>query len=430
MSPFKILVLLSLILLFRPKTVWAQSAEAESPATMKQALRVYVDCNSCDRDYIRKEIPFVNYVRDRHDAQVHILITTQPTGSGGTEYTLTLLGKQNFKNVNDTLKYVSQKAAAFDEIRKGLVRMLKLGLVRYVNHTPVASDISVEYISQATTEKVKDKWNNWVYGISANTFANGQKSTNSTSVYGRIFANHVTTDWKIRISASGNYSENNFEINDSTTISSYSRSKNLRASVVKSLGQHWSAALFASFMTSTYKNIKQRLQISPAIEYSIFPYSESTRRELRIEYGLRESAVLYQEKTIYYKTTDLLTRHYLSVSVSFKQTWGSANASFDASQYLHDLSKNRLQLFSSLQLRLFSGFSLNLFGNISRIRDQLGLPLAGASQEEVLLRRRELATTYSYFVSFGVSYTFGSIYSNIVNPRFGNGGRQSFYISM
>jgi len=291
MMPLRILLVLLLVLIFQKETVSAQTVPPDSQMVMKQALRVYLDCNYCDRDYIRTEIPFVNYVRDRHDAQVHILITTQSTGSGGTEYTLTLLGKQNFSNVNDTLKYVTEKTATSDEIRKGLVRTLKLGLMRYVIHTPVADNISVQYQSQATTAKVKDKWNNWVYGISANTFANGQKSTNSTSVYGRVYANHVTADWKIRLSASGNYSENNFEFNDTTTISSYSRSKNLQASVIKSLGEHWSAALFANYRTSIYSNIKQRVQISSAIEYSIFPYSESTRRELRIEYGLSERAV-------------------------------------------------------------------------------------------------------------------------------------------
>ena len=41
------------------------------------------------------------------------------------------------------------------------------------------------------------------------------------------------------------------------------------------------------------------------------------------------------------------------------------------------------------------------------------------TDEEILLRQRELATSFQYFVSLGVSYTFGSIFSNVVNPRFG-----------
>ena len=37
---------------------------------------------------------------------------------------------------------------------------------------------------------------------------------------------------------------------------------------------------------------------------------------------------------------------------------------------------------------------------------------------DVLLRRRALLTGFQYFTHFGVSYTFGSIYNNVVNPRF------------
>ena len=55
----------------------------------------------------------------------------------------------------------------------------------------------------------------------------------------------------------------------------------------------------------------------------------------------------------------------------------------------------------------------------SRIRDQLFLPLRGATPEEVLLRLRRLQSGYEYGFRFGLTYTFGSIFSSIVNPRFG-----------
>jgi len=50
----------------------------------------------------------------------------------------------------------------------------------------------------------------------------------------------------------------------------------------------------------------------------------------------------------------------------------------------------------------------------------LSLVKGGASREEILLKRKELATQFRYFTYFGLSYTFGSIYNNVVNPRFGN----------
>ena len=57
--------------------------------------------------------------------------------------------------------------------------------------------------------------------------------------------------------------------------------------------------------------------------------------------------------------------------------------------------------------------------NASRIRDQLSLPRRGATQEEILLELRELQSGYEYAFEFGLTYTFGSIFSAVVNPRFG-----------
>ena len=55
-----------------------------------------------------------------------------------------------------------------------------------------------------------------------------------------------------------------------------------------------------------------------------------------------------------------------------------------------------------------------------RINDQISLKKENASQEEILLRLRQLATGYSYFLSFGINYRFGSIFNSVVNPRMNN----------
>jgi len=46
---------------------------------------------------------------------------------------------------------------------------------------------------------------------------------------------------------------------------------------------------------------------------------------------------------------------------------------------------------------------------------------AEVSLDDLLLQRKELATSYNYAVSVGFSCSFGSVYSNVVNPRFGGG---------
>ena len=78
-------------------------------------------------------------------------------------------------------------------------------------------------------------------------------------------------------------------------------------------------------------------------------------------------------------------------------------------------------------MRLFKGFSFNVFAEYTKIKDQIALRKGAASIEEVLLRLRQLATDYSYYYGFGISYSFGSIFDNIVNPRFSGGGFFFFF---
>jgi hypothetical protein len=73
----------------------------------------------------------------------------------------------------------------------------------------------------------------------------------------------------------------------------------------------------------------------------------------------------------------------------------------------------------SLSIRLVKGLNLTLRGNYQQIRDQLNLPLGDYTLDEILLTRKELQTDYEYSFSVGIRFTFGSVYSNVVNPRFG-----------
>ncbi|MDY0198748.1 MAG: hypothetical protein RBR68_13130, partial [Tenuifilaceae bacterium] len=110
----------------------------------------------------------------------------------------------------------------------------------------------------------------------------------------------------------------------------------------------------------------------------------------------------------------------LGVAAQFKEKWGSINISLQGSNYFHNPKFNRLSLQSTLNLRIFKGFSLSLQGGVTMIHDQLNLPKGEVSSEDVLLRRRQLASQYDFWGSIGFNYSFGSIYNNVVNPRFGN----------
>lgn len=399
---------------------FGQSQQVNIEELKKSAPKIYVDCDWCDIEYIKTEITFVNYVRDRKEAQVHILITTQSTGSGGQEYTLTFIGQLDYAGQDDVLKYYSNKTDTDDEIRKGMAQTLKVGLMRYVAKTPISKRISINFLDQVKPTSVIDKWNFWVFSLSARGYFNGQKSIIYNSIYGNFSANRITPELKIRTSVSVSHYFNKFDI-DGESIESTLSSQSFSGLVVKSLGEHWSIGAYLSLSSSTYSNIQFSLRPAPAVEFDLFPYSQSTRRQLRFLYKLSFCGVKYREETIYLKTRENLWKEDLSVTLELKEKWGTISTTLEGSHYFHDFSKYHVNLYGEISIRLFKGLSFEIFGSGSRIHDQLSLPKMGASYEDILLMRKQLATSYEYYFSVGLSYTFGSIYSNVVNPRFGSG---------
>jgi hypothetical protein len=408
-----------LLLLSINSIPYSQEAEIGSDTLRSAAPSVYIDCSNCDLDYFRTEITFINYVRDRKSADIDVLISQQYTGSGGTEYTVSFIGQGKFEGIDDTLKYISSELDTQESIRKGLARVLGQGLVRYVARTPIGEKLFIEYVKPSESKQVVDKWNYWVFAIELDTWFNGEKSYHTMNINGDVSARRVTEKTKTILDIWGSYSESRYDYADYKAFS-LSRSKGVDGSIYWSLGEHWSAGYAGEIYSSIYNNKKIQLWYSPGIEYNFFPYSQSTRRILRLTYRAGFTYVRYEEETIFNKMREMLLSEKLGISLGLVQPWGSINTSLYGSHYFYDFRKNRLELYTQLSLKLFKGVSVNLSGDISRVHDQLGLRKAGASEEEVLLRRRELATSYSYWASFGVSYTFGSIYNNIVNPRFGN----------
>ncbi len=416
-------VTLFLLSLAVPYALVGQSAPQQADtldALKRDALKVYLDCQRCDNDYIRTEITYINYVRDRKEAQVHILVTDMPTASGGREYTFNFIGQLEFAGKHDTLTYVSYEQDTDDIIRAGIVRTLKLGLTSYVARTPLADQIEISFKQKLKPTDVIDKWDSWVFRTSLNSYLNAEAKRNYLSLNGSISANRITPELKIRLSLSGNYNEENYIIDDTTTYSRFRHSAYSYGLVVKSISEHWSIGVLGRANSSSYSNIRQQLILSPAIEYNIFPYSESTRRELRFLYTISHNPVEYIDTTIFYKTSESLLSESLEISLEMKEPWGSVEVSLEISHYFHDFRRYRVELDGDLELRLFKGLSLDLFGSISRINDQLSLLKRNFTTEEILMGTGQLATDFEYWGRIGLSYTFGSIYSNVVNPRFGD----------
>jgi hypothetical protein len=418
------LVTTSLLLAVR---VIAQDKQEASDTLRRLAPKIYIDCKACwqdDLDYFRTELTFVNFVRDRKQADVHIIITTQATGSGGIEVTIEFIGQGKYKQMVDTLKFFTKESDTDDMTRRAAVRTLKMGLMRYVAKTPLAEHVAIDYTKPSEPMAVADKWNYWVFEIDAGGWLDGEKSIRNLNVWGGVEARRVTQESKVKLDYSGSYRDKKIEYEDEDgnhqEVLTIWRSKEFRASFIKSLGPHWSIGIAGSAWSSTFQNTKINVVEANGLEYNLFPYELSTQRELRFEYWGGINYVDYEDITLYDKASEWLASEKLSVTLKLIRPWGTVETSLAGAHYFHDFRRNRLELSNDLSLRLFEGFSLNVSGWISYLHDQLYLPKEGLTEEEALSERRARETNYDYWVNFSISYTFGSIYNNIVNPRFGD----------
>ncbi len=387
-------------------------------ATRDAAPLIYFDCNRCDFAHIRREITFVNYVRDPGLAQVHVLVTDQPTG-GGRLYTLKFIGRGSYAGVDNTLTYATRQTDTAAQERDGLTRMLQLGLVPYVARTPLAPQVHLSFREprEASAAPQSDPWRNWTFEI----YGGGNFSTESTqnawnARYG-FYANRVTEDWKIRLRPYFNNNARNIQRQDGPDIRIDLKRHGFESYVIRSLGDHFGAGLFAEYRTTTVDNLEHGVTVAPAVEYSFFPYGEASTRQITLSYRVGAELADYIEETIYEQTEETLLSHALEAAVRIRQPWGSIFSGLTGSSYLHDTSHHRLTFNGNVSFRLGRGVSLNVGGNYQRINDQLALPRRDASLEDILLQRRRLATAYRGSGSMGLSYSFGSIFTNVVNPR-------------
>jgi hypothetical protein len=415
----KLVTLLCGALLSVPLALAAQ----ENVVSQESAIRLYLDCQAdCDTEFLRTEITFVSYVRDRADADVHLLITAEGTGGGGRRYILNFIGSRAFEGVSDTLLYTASQNDTEDLRRRGLSRTIKMGLMRFVASSPLAPGIEITYeppmVNAEPTGPTRDPWNYWVFRMNGGGNLGGEARRSNYSMNGSLRASRTTEDWKFNVQVNARYSESRTQLNDSTEFFNDSREYNGSSQLVKSLGDHLSAGLQMNANSSIFSNEEISVRVAPALEYNFYPYTEATRRQFTVTYTVGLRRVDYREQTIYFKTAETLSTESLEFSYGVQQPWGDAGASINASHYFHNTKFYRLQFNGDMNVRLFRGFSLNFGGSYSRIRDQLSLPLEDASEEEILVQRQQLQTNYRYNANIGISYSFGSIFNNVVNPRF------------
>jgi len=354
---------------------------------------------------------------------VHLLASSRETGGGGREYALRFVGVGRFQGIDKDLRAVSITGDSEDLRRTSVLDTVTVGFLAYmaIDGLPPGWDISVRPKSGGPGDAppARDPWNLWVFRLGGGGSFQAEESTRESEWRANASADRVTEAWKVSFGASIEESTERFDLDEDEPLKVSRGSREVKGFVARSLGPHWSVGLSSRVNASEFGNTRLSVTFAPAVEFSVFPYREYASRQLLVKYELGLQRAKYREVTLFDKLSETLWQHELSASFDQKQPWGEVDFGLAWRQYLHDLSKYRLEAQADVSFRITRGLSVTAEAQASRIRDQISLPRRDATQEEVLLRLRELQSGYQVQFSFGITYSFGSLFNNVVNPRFG-----------
>lgn len=389
-------------------------------AQESEQVNLFLDCESCDQSFIKQEFNAVNYVRAQQDALVHLLIVRQGTAGGGSSFELQFLGRNEFEGMNNELYFSSQPNQAPDEVRRGLLKMIQLGMVPYMARFGMEESLTVNIrpttdVPVNTSERT-DPWGHWIFEVNANGNLNLESLRQNYSLRMGVEADHITEQWRIQIRGYSNYKHNTI-VGDEEVFTSSRRNQGGWTSLAYSLGDHWSVGAGMNYNQDSYQNLDHQIGFAPAIEYSLFPYREVMKRELTVAYRIRGLYQDYSTETIYGKLSESLAQQEFRLNLRMRQPWGQIFSGIQGSHYFHDSQRFRVSVNSNIDLRLMRGLAFRISGNIRLIQDQLSLPAGESSLEDLLLQERQLATDYDLGLYAGISYSFGSMYNNIINTR-------------
>lgn len=384
-------------------------------------LNLFTDCE-CNKTILKQEINYVNHALDPATAQVNLFIVTNYLSNGGKVFNLSFKGQHELSGNQLSFKVPVTAVMTGREVDEELTKRIKLGLAGFLAGTPYAAlaDVQVDIEEeQAVVEEdgSGDNWNNWIFEVTARFNTDKETQRGRTDLRLGFEADRTTPELRIRFRPNYFYRKQTVTQSDGTELVSFRQDMWMNASVVKSISDHFSVGFFNSMSSSTFRNIDYGVWIAPAIEYSFFNYNEVPFKEFTVAYRLGWAHNDYSEETIFLETEESLVRQVLDVNLRLRQRWGQIFAGVSGGNFLNDFSKNRLSLSGRANVRLIKGLSFNVGGGYEIINDQISLPRGEASVEDILLGQSQLATNFEADLSFGLSYTFGSLYNNVINTR-------------
>jgi len=411
-----------------PSAARAQATDAE---IRPDALRVFLDCTTfpCSSDYIRTEVGFVNWVRDRTLAQIHLIVTSNETAGGGRVYGLDFVGAEDLEGNDDRLTYFALGTDTEDEILAGLSQVIAAGLARYATliGQPASFTITSAIDAGRPTDEivgaseVDDPWDFWVFDLGAEFELEGEESERRREYSGQAGARRTTETWKTELEWFGSFSRDERDLQDGTVIVDDRTNWSAGSLVAYALADHWSVGLIGGAGASTRRNEAFGAEAAAAAEYSFFPYAEAPRQSLTARYDLGGRYFDWEEETIFFEQRELRPQHRLRLELFQRQPWGESRVSIDGRQFLHDVGLWSVTLSGDLEFRITRGVDLEIRGDLDLIEDQIFLSRSGLTDEEILLGRFQRPTDLTYEISVGLGFEFGSIFNNVVNNRFRDG---------
>lgn len=394
--------------------------------------KVFFDCDGprCGDDYYRTEIGWVDWVRDRADADVHIIMTSQGTGAGGREFLIDLLGNGRFEGYEDEISYQALSTDTEREELDGIAHALGVGLAHFAVAAGFRGIVRLEGAERGdaagdrlvAASEVDDPWNLWAFRLRGDTDIEGESTQKEVRLGSSFSANRVTPTWKLNFFGRVNFNRQEIEKSDGSIFIDRRTDWSVNTLTVYAIAEHLSVGLQTESGRLTRYNQDLRVEVTPAVEYSFFPYDEATRRALTLFYKIGPAYRNYIEETIHGELSETRWEEALTIELSQRQPWGEASIDLEASHFLHDFSQRRVSLRGRLSFRVVRGLDLNADGDVAWVNDQIYLSAAELSDEEILLRLSQRGTDFTYGFSVGFSLRFGSIYNNVVNNRFDGAG--------
>ncbi len=424
---FAFWLLLPIVAVLGVATPAAAQANASRP-------NVFFDCEGrdCNSSYYRTEIGWVNWVNDRDVSDVHVIMANTTTGAGGREYQLDFIGRDGEEGYADQMRYQSLPTDTDRERLDGISHALAVGLARFASSAGFRGIVSLTGPDPESSEggrgrvvsrqEVDDPWNLWVFRLTGRGQLDGEETRKTEEVSGSFTASRVTPTMKLRFSGNFNHSRRAFELDDGTFNDSRT-DWGFNPLAVYSIAEHWSVGVQGQMARMTRFNQDLRWEVTPAVEFSVFPYDEATRHSFTLFYKIGPTYRDYIEETVYAEMSETRWEQSLEVEFSQRQTWGDAGLTLRSSQFLHDSDLYNVSLRGDIDFRIMRGVSINARGDVAWVQDQIYLSADGATDEEALLRLQQRGTDFNYGLSIGFSIQFGSIFNNVVNNRFnGSGG--------